>query len=136
VATITFDDRAEMAALMQLTSDAIDDAVEALVAQYADTDSVVLLEAALLGRDLYGIDGLIVVDAPEDVVVERLTRERGMSADDVRARMANQAPRDDRLATADFVVDNGGDEAALDEQVAPAWGWLQTLPPGAYRRRS
>jgi dephospho-CoA kinase len=136
VADITFSDRAEMAVLMQLTSDAIDDEVEAIVAQHADTDRVVLLEAALLGRGLYGIDGLVVVDAPEEIAIDRLARARGMTPDDARSRMANQMPREQRVATADFVIDNSGDEAALDEQVARAWEWLQRLPRGTYRRRS
>jgi dephospho-CoA kinase len=122
--------------LLQLTSDAIDDAVEAIVAQHAASDDVVILEAALLGRDLYGIDGLIVVDAPEETAIARLTRTRGMQPDEARARMANQMPRAQRLATADLVIDNSADELALDGQLARAWEWLQALPPGTYRRRA
>jgi dephospho-CoA kinase len=59
-----------------------------------------------------------------------------MTPDDVRARMTNQMPRDQRIACADFLIDNSGDEALLDEQVARAWAWLQGLPRGTYRRRS
>jgi dephospho-CoA kinase len=136
VAALTFDDAAEMAVLMQLTSDAIDGRIESIVSEHASSDRVVVLVSALLGPHLYGIDGLMVVDAPEEVAVDRLTRTRGMSADEVRARMANQPSRAQRVAMADFLIDNGSDEAALDEQAAQAWEWLQSLPPGHYRRRS
>jgi dephospho-CoA kinase len=136
VAALTFNDPVEMTALMQLTSAAIDGSIENIVAEHAASDRVVLLESALLGPHLYGIDGLIVVDAPEEAALERLTRTRGMTAEEVRARMGNQLPREQRLAIADFVIDNGGDESALDAQVGQAWIWLQSLPHGHYSRRS
>jgi dephospho-CoA kinase len=115
-----------------MTSDAIDDAVERVVLEHETTDRVVLLEAALLGTGLYGIDGLIVVDAPEPVVVERLQRDRAMSEDEIRVRTAHQATREQRVAMADLVIDNGGDVRALDEQIAAAWDWLRALPDGHY----
>jgi dephospho-CoA kinase len=51
-----------------------------------------------------------------------------MREDDVRARMAKQATREDRLARADRVIDNSGTPADLDAQVDEAWDWIQTLP--------
>jgi dephospho-CoA kinase len=36
--------------------------------------------------------------------------------------------REDRLAKADFVVDNSGTEADLDAEVERAWAWIQSLP--------
>jgi dephospho-CoA kinase len=95
-----------------------------------DTDHVVVLDVPLLvetGRR--GLAAIIVVDTPVDVAVERLVRDRGMSEADARARVARQASRDERLALADRVVDNAGDQAALEAQVADLWTWLQALPP-------
>ncbi len=51
-----------------------------------------------------------------------------MSEADARARMANQASREDRLAKADHVIDNRGSLADLDAAVDEAWTWIQTLP--------
>ena len=53
-------------------------------------------------------DAVVVVDVPEEVQVDRMVRERGMSPDDARARIAAQADREDRLAAATHVIDNTG----------------------------
>jgi dephospho-CoA kinase len=47
-----------------------------------------------------------------------------MREEDVRARMARQASRADRLAKADVVIDNSGDRAALAAQVEELWATL------------
>ena len=67
------------------------------------------------------------MDVPIEIAVQRLVRQRGMDEADVRARIAKQLTRDERIAVADHVVDNGGDEAALDAEVEALWGWLQQL---------
>jgi dephospho-CoA kinase len=51
-----------------------------------------------------------------------------MTEADARARIARQLSRDERLATADRVIDNSGDRAALEAQVDDLWAWLHTLP--------
>ncbi|MDH4170472.1 MAG: dephospho-CoA kinase, partial [Acidimicrobiia bacterium] len=71
--------------------------------------------------------GIIVVDTPADVAIERLVTHRGFSEDDARSRIANQASREDRLAVADFVVDNGGDLADLAAQIDACWAWIQSV---------
>ena len=72
---------------------------------------------------------LVVVDAPTDVAVERVVASRAMSEEQVRARMATQLPREERLQLADRVIDNSGDRAALERQVDDVWAWMHTLPP-------
>jgi dephospho-CoA kinase len=66
-----------------------------------------------------------VVDAPEDMQLDRLTRQRGMSAEQAQARMAAQASRDKRLAVADLVIDNSGSLAELDRQVGDLWAEMR-----------
>jgi dephospho-CoA kinase len=95
-----------------------------------ETDHVVVLDVPLLvesGRR--GLAGVVVVDTPPDVAVERLVRDRGMSETDARARMARQASREDRLSRADRIIDNAGDRQDLDRQVDEVWAWMQSLPP-------
>lgn len=58
-----------------------------------------------------------VVDCPEEVQVARVMTRSGLSAEEARAIMAAQASREQRLAVADDVIDNGGDLAALRPQV-------------------
>jgi len=68
-------------------------------------------------------------DCPVDIAVARLIEHRGFSEDDARARVAAQATREERLELADFVVDNSGDESALDGEVDRCWSWLDGLDP-------
>lgn len=64
-----------------------------------------------------GFDAVLVVDAPEELQVERMLRDRGMTEDDARARIAAQATREQRRAIATHVIDNTGSLAALEERV-------------------
>lgn len=72
------------------------------------------------------VDVLVVVDVPVEVQVQRLVA-RGLDVDDAKRRIASQSTRDERLAVADFVVDNAGDQAALAVQVDGLWNELQHL---------
>jgi dephospho-CoA kinase len=89
----------------------------------AGPDAIVVHDVPLLAENdlAAGYDLVVVVDAPEDVQLDRLTRQRGMSAEQARARMAAQASRDKRLAIADLVIDNSGSLAELDRQVGDLW---------------
>jgi dephospho-CoA kinase len=73
-----------------------------------------------------GFDLVIVVDAPPEVQVERLVGQRGMPADQARARMAAQSTREQRLAIADIVIENSGTLADLDRRVAQIWADLRS----------
>jgi dephospho-CoA kinase len=64
------------------------------------------------------VDRVLVVDCPEDEQVRRVSLRSGIAAAEVRAIMATQLPRADRLARADDVIDNGGPRDALAAQVA------------------
>ena len=55
--------------------------------------------------------------------------QRGMSEADARARIDKQISRDERVAIADLVIDNGGDRESLVRQVDEAWRWMRSLPP-------
>lgn len=64
---------------------------------------------------------VLVVDAPDDVRVQRMVQHRHMTIDEARARMAAQAPRDVRLAAADVVLDNSGFKDELRDAVDRLW---------------
>ena len=66
-------------------------------------------------------DVVVVVDAEDEVRLDRLVRLRGMAEPDARARMAAQASREQRLAAADVVIGNDGTPAELAEQVDALW---------------
>ena len=67
-------------------------------------------------KDLVG--RVLVVDCPEDVQVQRVMARSGLAETAVRAIMATQLPRAERLARADDVLDNSGPPGAIAPQVA------------------
>jgi dephospho-CoA kinase len=66
-------------------------------------------------RDL--IRRVLVVDCSESRQIERATRRSRLSADEVRAIMASQLPRAERLKRADDVLGNDGGMETLHHQV-------------------
>jgi dephospho-CoA kinase len=61
---------------------------------------------------------VLVVDCPEASQLERVMRRSGLPEAEVRAILATQATRAQRLAAADDVIDNAGVPQALEGQVA------------------
>ena len=92
-----------------------------------DGDAIVVHDVPLLAesRGKAGFDAVIVVDVPPDLQLERLVSQRGMAAEQARARMAAQASREQRLAVADIVIDNSGSLDDLDRRVAEVWSDLE-----------
>lgn len=97
----------------------------------AETDHVVVYDVPLLveaARRAMSFAGVIVVDIDPEIAVQRVVEQRGMDENDVRARIANQASRAERIAVADKVIDNSGTRDDLRRQVDEVWAWIQTLP--------
>jgi dephospho-CoA kinase len=129
IADIVFNDKDRMAVLTGITYPHIGELMAKKLGENAETDNIVVLDIPLLvesTRDALH-SHVIVVDCPEDVAVDRLVRFRGFTEADVRARIAAQASRQERLARADFVIDNSGTPEALDDEVARCWKWLTSL---------
>ena len=76
-------------------------------------ESALLFEAGL--EDCY--DYIIVVDAPEELRVQRVAASRGITEEEVRRRIAMQMPAQEKVQAADFVVNNAGTEEDLKKAV-------------------
>jgi dephospho-CoA kinase len=63
-------------------------------------------------------DRIVTVDCPESVQISRVMARSGLAEAEVRAIMATQATRGERLAAADDVLANDADLAGLAAQVA------------------
>lgn len=78
------------------------------------------------------VDRVLVVDVPEDTQIERLRLRDGSTAEQARAILASQAPRQDRLAVADDVLPNLGDveqlRSGVDKLHAQYLQWAQAPP--------
>lgn len=133
VAGIVFEDPQALTDLNGIVHPAVGAEIMRRMEELAGTDSVVILDVPLLveSKNAYPLAGTIVVDVDPEVAVRRLVEHRGMSEEDVRARMARQASREDRLARADFVVDNSGTVEDLEAQADRVWAWITTLPSTA-----
>jgi dephospho-CoA kinase len=91
---------------------------------------VIVLDIPLLlettdGRDL-ALDGIIVVNADDDVRVNRLVARDGLAEADARRRLAAQMPLQEKVARADWVIDNNGSPEYTREQVRSLWEALRT----------
>lgn len=129
LAGIAFADPDALKDLNGIVHPAVGAAMNRQVMDNVATGNVVVLDIPLLTENpRQGLQGKIVVDVPVETQVERLVKYRGFDEADARARIARQATRELRLETADFVIDNSGDPAALDEQIDRLWTWLQSLP--------
>ena len=70
------------------------------------------------------VDHVLVVDAPDELRIERLVQHRGLDEDDARRRIAAQIDRETRLSAADTVLDNSGSLEDLLTQVDGFWDGL------------
>jgi len=128
VAEVVFTDETALADLGAIVHPRVHDEIEERIAAAATTDAIVVLDVPLLvesGRE--DLAGTIVVDLDPEVAVERLVTHRGFSAEDARNRIARQIERSERLARADFVIDNHGEPHELEDEILEAWGWIQQL---------
>lgn len=110
--------------LHPLIAAAIDAAIAHWHGPYGIVVAPLLLERGNLVRRVARV---LVVDAPEDEQVRRTMRRSGLAEHEVRAIMATQLCRADRLARADDVIDNGGAHAAIAAQVAALDARYRTL---------
>jgi dephospho-CoA kinase len=76
-------------------------------------------------------DVVVVVDAPVETQLARMTGQRGMSRADAEARIAAQATREQRLAAATHVIPNDGTLADLEDRVHKLWHVLTNGPDAA-----
>ena len=67
------------------------------------------------------MDHVLVVDAADEIRIDRLVNSRGLDEEDARRRIAAQISREERLAAADSVVDNSGTRDQLLQQVDTFW---------------
>ncbi len=95
--------------------------------QAADPTAIVVHDVPLITENglASAYDVVVVVDVPPRTQIDRLVKQRGMTRDQAKARIAAQATREQRLAIADMVVDNSSSLTELDRQVGDLWAELR-----------
>jgi len=126
---IVFSDASDRLALEAITHPLIRSEVLRRVA-LAQAE-VVVIEIPLLDksrRSDYGLDAVVLIDAPEKVAVQRAVA-RGLTETGARARIAAQPSDADRRLLADRVLVNDGSMDDLESAVDDLWGWLVRKVP-------
>ncbi|GAA2243463.1 MULTISPECIES: dephospho-CoA kinase [Kitasatospora] len=123
---VVFADPARLAALNAIVHPLVR-ARSAELEDAAGPEDIVVHDVPLLAENglapLY--DLVVVIDADDEVRLDRLVRLRGMTEAEAKARMAAQASRQQRLAVADLVIDNSGTLADLTPRVRGVWEQLR-----------
>ena len=126
VAAIVFADPDALKALGEIVHPSVQAEIFRRVTENEPTDNIVVLDIPLLAESGWeGLVGTIVVDLDPELAVERLVAHRDYTEEDARARIANQASRETRLADAAFVIDNSGTIADLTPQIDACWEWIE-----------
>jgi dephospho-CoA kinase len=109
VGAIVFADEARRKVLEAIVHPLVFERIVELEAAAA-ADDLVVHDIPLLAESGRAdtFDAVLVVDAPHELQVERMLRDRGWSREDAEARIAAQASREDRRAIATHVIDNTG----------------------------
>jgi dephospho-CoA kinase len=100
---------------------------EAAGAPFCVVDAALILEAGQRHR----FDVIVVVTAPEEVQIRRLTEQRGLSEAEARLRLRSQWSSQAKAAEADILIDNGGELAATAVQVDRLLELLRARAQGA-----
>jgi dephospho-CoA kinase len=125
LASIVFNDPAALQDLEAIVHPQVRRSIADGIQANLDTGSVVVLVNPLLiemgtHRDC---DLVVVVSVAPQTQVQRSV-ERGMTEDDVRARIAAQLPLEERARHADVLLDNEGTLEELAQQVEQLWARL------------
>jgi dephospho-CoA kinase len=113
-----FADAAARGSLEAILHPMIREAARAEVLAWRAPYGILVVPLLLERGGLVGVvQRVLVVDCPEDEQVRRVMKRSGLSESEVRAIMATQLTREDRLARADDIIDNGGPPSALVPQV-------------------
>jgi len=133
LADIVFNDSEELKKINELVHPAVRKDMAHQREVLAETHEIIVLDIPLLidSENRIELAGIVVVDTPTEVAIARLRSYRGFSTEDANARISSQVSRETRLAKADFVIDNGADLAALDDEIARCWQWMSQIDQAA-----
>jgi len=127
--SLIFSDPARRAALNRITHPAIRGRINELIDEYrcaADRPFIVIDAALLIEGGLYkALDKVIVVDAPEQTLIERMRLRDGLTEEQAKARLAAQMPLDEKRRCADYLIDNSGPRQTALEAAARVYAELK-----------
>lgn len=121
---IVFNNPADRAALDAIVHPEVETRRNALLAAARERgdrvqvcDIPLLFEAGLADR----MDVILLVDAPRELRLERLVRDRGLNHAEALAMIDAQLPTEKKRARADYVIDNDGTLEVLRTRLDVVW---------------
>ncbi len=94
--------------------------------------AVVIVEIPLLldtaSRDYLSLDGGIVVSVDKETQIARLRSRQGLGREAAEKRLQSQRPLAEKVAEADWVIDNSRSVEQTRGQVEALWNQLQKSP--------
>ena len=122
-----FDNAAERQRLEAILHPRIREVVRAKIADL-DTPYCIVVVPLLIESgfdDL--VDRVLVVDASENLQIQRTVTRSGLSEPEIRKIMSAQATRAQRLQRADDVIENNADRKQLEKEVERLHHWYLSL---------
>lgn len=119
-----FGDREALDALNAIVHPAVEElrerrvaAATAAGAELIVCDIPLLYETGLDAR----FDTVILVDAPEEIRLQRLTKDRGLTRDEALRMARSQLDSSEKRERANYVIDNDGTFDELEKRVEAVW---------------
>jgi dephospho-CoA kinase len=125
---IVFADQIELDALNRIVHPGVTRLRDREIAEARERgDPIVICVIPLLfERNLVEeFDGIVLVDAPRPLRLERLVATRGLEETDAMNMIAAQMPAELKRARADYVIENTGSLQELERDVNALWSFLQ-----------
>ncbi|MEC7827682.1 MAG: dephospho-CoA kinase [Actinomycetota bacterium] len=135
IAGLVFNDKDSLKRLNEIVHPPVNKEIRNRIREQADSENLLVLDIPLLvegiiagGPPRYVVSGILVVDTPPEISVQRLIEYRGFTEEDARSRIKAQVAREKRLEVADFVIDNSVTLNELEPQITSALRWATSLP--------
>jgi len=128
LAEIVFSDKEKVTKLNQIVHPEVFKEDERITNEikHLDPDALIIKDIPLLfevARSIF-VDKVVVVSASEQTQLRRL-EERGMSRKDAQNRIQSQLPLEEKIESADFIINNDGPPEETKRQVEEIYSLLR-----------
>jgi len=126
LAEIVLKDRAKLAALEQIIHPAVLADLKAWIDKRRGIKNIFLAEVPLLfEKDLdRWFDAVVFVSAPEEVLIERLTKRSSLSRAEAKQRLELMAEAGEKKKKSQFILNNDSDRKKLKIRIDRLWEQL------------